>query len=464
MDKDLSYQQARRIRKTGFSGILSDQLLYEPTVMGALKRTVSLKLQSKLKGIQEQMDPLAIAKRLTFGSRIGPALLGKLTGRSRKDIEYFTGRLKPIAVRTGSKKITPLPKEGEQLVEGQNVSIGGINKELLRIYKFLKVSQTADKKRKELTQNFAEEKQMEAERRHQELLKALAELTGKKTKTKTKAKAIEVELPEEQNSFDPFWEKLLKMVPLLGWLAAYVTVPALAGALFNEYWQNRKKEKERENIQDAEKKGGPVAADAAAQLEAMQREGTIDLPENEEKVKLLVQQRDDAIKRRDVYREEFYRANGFRKKGDKFVDGKGNTPTPELVKASEDYVADRIDAMNRGEIRDPVGKIDQNMAKKFYESKTQKETPKTEPPKTETKPTTPAPVPSGGNEAKLNSVISENVDAKLPKAKAEVNVTTNNIVKNSKKDNSNLDKLSEIGVRNDEPTLLRMIMNSTRVV
>ena len=67
MDKELNYQQARRIRKTGFTSILADQLLYEPTIGAAIKRAISLKTQSKIKGITEKFDPLNIARALTFG-------------------------------------------------------------------------------------------------------------------------------------------------------------------------------------------------------------------------------------------------------------------------------------------------------------------------------------------------------------------------------------------------------------
>ena len=181
MDENLSYQQARRIRKTTFSNLLSDQLLESPTISSAVKRTLSLKLQSKVKGIKEKFDPLNIAKTLTMGSSLGPALLGRLTGRSKKDIEYFSGRLRPISVRSGSK-ITAVPKEGEELVEGRNINISGnkgINEQLLKIYKLLKKSQDSDKRRKELDRNFDEERSSEAEKRHQQLLKKLDMLMGK---------------------------------------------------------------------------------------------------------------------------------------------------------------------------------------------------------------------------------------------------------------------------------------------
>lgn len=479
MDKNLSYQQARRIRKTGFSGILADQMLYEPTVAKAIGRTLSLKLQSQMMGIKERFDPLNIAKRLTFGSKLGPSLLGKMTGRSRQDIEYFTGRLKPIAVRKIGKKITPLPKEGEQLVEGQNVSIGGINKELLKIYKFLKVSTAADKKRREMTHNFDEEKQLESERRHKELLKKLSELVGKKTKTT--GKVTKVEEPEEDSLFDSFWGKLLTKVPLLSWLAAYVAVPALAGYLFNQYWQNRKELKSAENIEQAGRSGGQVAADAAAEMERLRKSGDeISDPTIRDAMEVQQGIRDDAINRMDAFREDFYKHSGFKKKKSifgniSFVDSAGNQPSADMIVASQQFADDQYRKIFTGEVKDPIGKFTYKAAPAPSQTKDIATTPTagagrggqggpTAAQAVQNTGLTATPTPSAGNTDRLNSAITQNVDAQLPKQKAEDNVTINNVVKSANKQTQRLDKLSELSVRNDEPTLLRMIMASTRVV
>ena len=105
----------------------------------SLKNSIDKKLKAKAKGIKETFDILNIAKVLTGGSSIGPAIVGRMLGRSKEDIEYFTGRLKPIAVKHG-QKVTPVPKDGEQLVEGKNIRItgnNGINDQLLKIYKLV---------------------------------------------------------------------------------------------------------------------------------------------------------------------------------------------------------------------------------------------------------------------------------------------------------------------------------------
>ena len=132
MDQNLTYQKARRIRGTKLTDLLADQLLYEPTIGKAVKKTISLKVQSNIKGIKESFDPLNIVKFLTGGSKLGPALYGKIMGRNIRDIEYFTGRNRPLRVgpsRSTASKITPLA--------GGDGNIGGINEQLLKIYNFL---------------------------------------------------------------------------------------------------------------------------------------------------------------------------------------------------------------------------------------------------------------------------------------------------------------------------------------
>lgn len=65
---------------------------------------------------------------------------------------------------------------------------------------------------------------------------------------------------------------------------------------------------------------------------------------------------------------------------------------------------------------------------------------------------------------KLSAAITENNDAQLPKEKAQDNLVVNNTVKSTKSKQREPDKLSELGVRNDEPTIRRMLMNSTKFV
>ena len=190
MDQGLTYQKARRIRGTKVTDLLADQLLYEKSITKAVGRTISLKAQSKIKGIKEKFDPLNIAKFLTGGSKLAPALLGRLMGRDIRDIEYFTGRNRPIRVagKGTASRITSGVGEGGD--------IEGINEQLLKIYSFLKTSTDKDIRRKEKEENFKEEREIESEKRHKEFIEALTKLkTGKST-------AQAVTKTEQKDGFD----------------------------------------------------------------------------------------------------------------------------------------------------------------------------------------------------------------------------------------------------------------------
>lgn len=173
MDNKLTYQQARRIRGTKLTDLLADQLLYEPTIGKAIGKTISLKTQARVKRLKERFDPLNIINKLTFGSALATTLFGRMTGREAKDIEYFTGRLTPIRSQKTASKITPTPT----MAKG-DTDISGINEQLKKIYTFLTVAQENDKQRRDKENNFREEKQLEDEKRHKELIKALTKITG----------------------------------------------------------------------------------------------------------------------------------------------------------------------------------------------------------------------------------------------------------------------------------------------
>lgn len=196
MANNLSYQQARKIRKTRFTDLFVDQLAQKDTgVLGAVGRTISLRTSARLKGYKEKFDPLNIAKFLTFGSKLGPALYGKMMGRSQKDIDYFTNRTR--AIKGGNNtadRIGPSPDTGMQ----------GINEQLAKIYDFLKSSREDDTKQQQLENNSEEELSNERERRHRELIETLKKLVknmgGATTVTAT---------AEQDNSFlNMLWQKL----------------------------------------------------------------------------------------------------------------------------------------------------------------------------------------------------------------------------------------------------------------
>lgn len=203
-DNKLNYQQARRIRKSKFSDMVLDQLAQPDTgIFGAIGKTISLRSQARMKGYKEKFDPLNIVKFMTGGSRFGPALFGKLTGRSQKDIDYFTGRTKSvIGGRNTADKIKKVPGGDSE----------GINEQLSKIFSFLKNSREEDVKLRELAKNSAEEIAIEKERRHKEMIDTLQKLM----KQINSGGTVTAEPVKQTSMWDDIWEKIKGLADIIG--------------------------------------------------------------------------------------------------------------------------------------------------------------------------------------------------------------------------------------------------------
>lgn len=88
----MDYQQAKDTRKKSFGDLMSEKLVGGEGIGASFKKTLSEKSKAKAKGIRESFDPMNIAKKLTGGSNLAAAVVGKMTGRSKEDMEYFTGK------------------------------------------------------------------------------------------------------------------------------------------------------------------------------------------------------------------------------------------------------------------------------------------------------------------------------------------------------------------------------------
>jgi len=189
----MSYQDAKKIRAKSFGDIMANKLAEGQGIGSSFKATLSEKSAARMKGFKEKFDPLNIAKFITGGSKLAPALLGRLTGRNSKDIKYFAG-VKDKRNDTATK------------LEGGNGGFAANNQmieSLLEIYDLLKDSEENKKKDKERESQFAEEKLFEKERsrdrRHKELMEAI---TGKPYETATKV------TEEDPTIFDKLFDKL----------------------------------------------------------------------------------------------------------------------------------------------------------------------------------------------------------------------------------------------------------------
>lgn len=213
--KKMDYQTASRIRKTGWADLFADQLS-DPsqTIGGAISKTFSLKTKAFDTGIKQKFDPLNIARFLTGGSAIGPALLGKLTGRSARDISFFTGRYRPIRSADTVSKLKPLaPVQAPQKVSDDQS--GMLNK----IYQLMRESQFRDMKRRNKEINFLEEKELEAKRRHDEYMKELQKFLN------VPSIFVFEKKEEEQGLLDNLWSRIKDLLAALGLSKAIPSIP-----------------------------------------------------------------------------------------------------------------------------------------------------------------------------------------------------------------------------------------------
>jgi len=164
----MNYQEAKKIREKSYISYLTEKLSEGQGLGAALKATSSDRSRAKAMGYKEKFDPLNIVKFMTGGSKFATALYGSMRGRTQQDIQYFTGTKKAKDVGATATKIDQL--------ESNNEVIDVLSK----IYGLLKTTNENDVLRKEKEENSKEERELERERRHKELIAAI---TGKKTTT-----------------------------------------------------------------------------------------------------------------------------------------------------------------------------------------------------------------------------------------------------------------------------------------
>lgn len=170
----MEYSRAATIRGSKLSSLIADRLASGGSIGGSIRGAMSEKMKARATGLKEKFDPLNIARVVTGGSRLGPAVLGRLLGRSRADIKYFSGgKTKQIGRRSSS-----IGKEPGQY---DNETYEKLADKLNSIYSLLRTSRERDLRLKEIERGSLEEKRNEDERRHQEFLEVLKEFVGTRT-------------------------------------------------------------------------------------------------------------------------------------------------------------------------------------------------------------------------------------------------------------------------------------------
>ena len=185
---NMSYQQGRRIRNTGLKELITQNIVSGQGVGSAIGSSISQSLRAKVTGIKEKFDPLNIAKALT--GNLGAAVLGRLTGRSDKDIQYFAGgrrgnyagnitqdsdmgAIQPALYSKVSEGQTQRMKKGE-----------GVANVLGKLYNLMKSNYDQEEKRRELDINFKYQQEKQKETWHKELLESITGIKGTGSATK----------------------------------------------------------------------------------------------------------------------------------------------------------------------------------------------------------------------------------------------------------------------------------------
>jgi hypothetical protein len=165
----MDYRVASNIRGKSISSLITDRISSGGSVGSSIKGAISDKLKAKGTGIKEKFDPMNIARAMTGGGKLAPAILGRITGRSQSDINYFAGDKKKSSSYTRMPSVGQVPSEG----------FGGSAVEVLnKMLSFMQKNREDDLKRKQISMSFEEERQSEEQRRHGEFLKVLKDFTS----------------------------------------------------------------------------------------------------------------------------------------------------------------------------------------------------------------------------------------------------------------------------------------------
>lgn len=448
---------AARLKNQSLGSVIADQLISGEGYGASIGKAIGLKTKARVTRLKAKFDPLNIAKFMTGGSRLGPAILGKMTGRSRKDIEYFTGRARPVSTST---KIGKLEKDG-----GGGSS--GMDEMLNKIYDFMKQNREEDNVARQKQNNFAEEKLMESERtadrRHKDLLKAIEQLKKDLVPVQTAEKVEEQgssilgDLADMKRVYDVLksaggWLMTVMSGPLglASSIAALILTPFALSSIEKDKIDKDPYAKEYDNnayalsVRSKLEGGNLTEGQAAAQLQQkalkqVPRRTVEDFVKSDLTDKELVQELGadrEGLKKwlaENPKREAMYQVPmaGMQTQQSKTPPAPASSPAGETGGAP---TATPMTPESGGETM-PLSAPSASMA-------------------------TPEAVPNMGQQ--LASVMGQNTDMKLADFAGPLESVVNNL--NSLNKSTTTGKSALPAVRNLEDTFQRMIMNSTRVV
>jgi len=422
----MDYRQAKGIRKSSFGSLLAEQ---EGGLGSSLGKAISLKTKANITGIKETFDPLSIAKFLTLGSDWAPAMLGKMTGRSKKDVGYFSGNKRAQQVGGGdtATKVGSLKESNEMLDI------------LMKIYTFMQKTIDEEKKRREEENNYKEIKDDDKKKRHDALLAAIKGMSGGEKEQKTAEKVQEDTgmglggiIGSILDSFGGA-KIALQMLGTLGPLLINpITLGLLAavavGGLAAYLWKNSDPEKVKETLA-----GGGTSMSAGLGSEGQ-------LPSvSEEQANKSLEEKAAAVDKKGLKKATVQELEAKKQ----LLVEYGKAKSPEVAELTKEIQL-RKTSVESTPTETKVTTTQTNSAA----------------PAPATPAATPAETTNPGQ--KLNAVQAQNNDLSIPESKPDPASLVSNTVNTNQGKGQN--KFPIPSVRNSEQTFQRMILNSTRVV
>ncbi len=173
----MNYYDAARIRKKGFANLMTDKLTSGQGIFSSRRDALSEMSKANSLAMKERFDPMNIAKFLTGGSTLAPAIVGRLTGRSKEDIGYFAGKRQ--------YQYTPRQSNYWQKFNSPNMGGGGSKKAtqiLEKMVSFMEKTRYDDVKEQDTLDSYNELNEYMRAENHKEVVNVFKEAIKNKRK------------------------------------------------------------------------------------------------------------------------------------------------------------------------------------------------------------------------------------------------------------------------------------------
>ena len=236
-NKDEQYYQAAKVRRTGLTSLIAKHLSSGEGFGSSIKGALSDKFKARMTGIKEKFDiqkkfdPINIGKAI--GGNLGAAIMGRMTGRSTQDMNYFTGlrarqkvgtatlqqRLEPT-LQSETTNRDPMHSKVSDNSRAKVKKGDSLADVLTKLYNLIKRISDDDIKRLELEKNFSKEKDAKKLKFLENLANLLGNSSGDKNSKSTK------EEEESKSTMMGFMKSLGSSAKsVLGRLAGFLVSP-----------------------------------------------------------------------------------------------------------------------------------------------------------------------------------------------------------------------------------------------